>query len=39
LEIKKHFGKNAVFKGIDLKENATALERNKQIGGHKSGEK
>jgi len=38
LEIKKHFGKNAVFKGIDLKENATALERNRQIGGHKSGE-
>ena len=38
LEIKKQFGKNAVFKGIDLKENATALERNKQIGGHKSGE-
>ncbi len=38
LAIKKHFGKNAVFKGIDLKENATALERNKQIGGHKSGE-
>ncbi len=38
LSIKKQFGKNAVFKGIDLKENATALERNKQIGGHKSGE-
>ncbi len=38
LSIKKQFGKNAVFKGIDLKENATALERNRQIGGHKSGD-
>ncbi|MBE7024376.1 MAG: DNA repair protein [Ruminococcaceae bacterium] len=36
--IKKQFGKNAVFKGIDLGENATTLERNRQIGGHKSGE-
>ena len=35
--IKKQFGKNAVFKGIDLGENATTLERNRQIGGHKSG--
>lgn len=39
LKIKKQFGKNALFKGIDLKENATALERHRQIGGHKSGEK
>ena len=38
IKIKKQFGKNAVFKGIDLEENATTLERNKQIGGHKSGE-
>lgn len=38
IKIKKQFGKNAVFKGMDLEENATTLERNKQIGGHKSGE-
>lgn len=38
LDIKKKFGKNAILKGMDLKEGATAMERNKQIGGHKSGE-
>ncbi len=38
IKIKKEFGKNAVFKGMDLEEGATTLERNKQIGGHKSGE-
>ncbi len=38
IKIKKQFGKNAVFKGMDLEESATTLERNKQIGGHKSGE-
>ncbi len=38
LKIKNQFGKNAIFKGMNLTENATTLERNKQIGGHKSGE-
>ena len=38
VDIKKKFGKNAIFKSSDLKEEATTLERNKQIGGHKSGE-
>lgn len=38
LDIKDKFGKNAIFKSSDLKEGATALERNRQIGGHKSGE-
>ncbi len=38
LKIKRHYGKNAVLKGIDLKDKATAKERNRQIGGHKSGE-
>lgn len=38
IKIKKRYGKNAVFKGMDLDENATTLERNRQIGGHKSGE-
>ena len=37
LEIKDRFGKNALFRGMDLQEGATALERNRQIGGHKSG--
>ncbi|MBQ4467768.1 MAG: DNA repair protein [Firmicutes bacterium] len=35
--IKSKFGKNAMFKGMDLEEAATTLERNLQIGGHKSG--
>lgn len=34
LRIKARFGRNAVFKGIDLEDCATALERNRQIGGH-----
>ena len=36
VNIKKKFGKNAIIKGMNLKEGATALERNKQIGGHKA---
>lgn len=38
LEIKKKFGKNAILKGMDLEAGATTRERNRQIGGHKSGE-
>lgn len=38
LEIKKKFGKNAVVRGMDLQEAATTMERNRQIGGHRSGE-
>ncbi|MBE5883651.1 MAG: DNA repair protein [Lachnospiraceae bacterium] len=38
LEIKKRFGKNALVRGMDLQEEATTMERNRQIGGHKSGE-
>lgn len=38
LEVKKKYGKNSVLKGMDLEEAATARDRNKQIGGHKSGE-
>ena len=37
--IKKRYGKNSIFKGRDLEDFATARERNRQIGGHKSGEK
>ena len=36
LEIRKKFGKNAVVRGMDLLEGATARERNRQIGGHKA---
>ena len=36
LEVRKKYGANAVFKGMDLLEGATALERNRQIGGHKA---
>ena len=36
LEIKKKFGKNAVLKGMNLEEGATARNRNGQIGGHKA---
>ncbi len=38
LDIKKKFGKNAILKGMNLEEHATARERNQQIGGHRSGE-
>lgn len=36
LEIKRKFGKNAILKGMNLEEGATARERNTQIGGHKA---
>lgn len=36
LGIKKAFGKNAILKGTNLEEGATAKERNMQIGGHKA---
>ena len=36
LQIKKKFGKNAVLKGMNLQEGATARDRNEQIGGHKA---
>lgn len=36
LSIKKKYGKNAILKGMNLQEGATARERNRQIGGHKA---
>ena len=36
LEIKKKYGKNAILKGTNLTEGATAIERNEMIGGHKA---
>lgn len=38
LKIKGRFGKNSILKGVSFEEKATARERNKMIGGHKSGE-
>lgn len=37
LDIKEKFGKNAILKGMNLQKGATTIERNGQIGGHKSG--
>ncbi len=34
--LQKRYGKNAVLKGMNLEEGATAIERNGQIGGHKA---
>ncbi len=36
LAIKRRFGKNAILKGLNFEEGATAKERNMQIGGHKA---
>lgn len=36
LKIKSKYGKNSIIKGMNLKEGTTALERNRQIGGHKA---
>ena len=36
LEIRRKYGPNAVFKGMNMLEGATTLERNMQIGGHKA---
>mgnify|MGYP001068671738 FL=1 len=36
LDIKKRFGKNAILKGMNFQEGATAKDRNSTIGGHKA---
>ena len=36
IDIKKKYGKNAIMKGMNLEEGATAKDRNRQIGGHKA---
>ena len=38
LDIRDRFGKNAVIKGLNLLEGATAIERNGQVGGHRAGD-
>ena len=36
LEIKEKWGKNAILRGMNFQEGATARERNEQVGGHKA---
>ena len=36
LLLKRKYGRNALFRGMDLEEGATAIERNRQIGGHRA---
>ena len=36
LNIRDKYGKNAVVRGLNLMDGATAIERNSQIGGHKA---
>ncbi len=37
LAMKGKYGKNAVMKGMDLLDGATAISRNEQVGGHRAG--
>ena len=36
LSLKRRYGRNAVLKGMNFEEGATARERNAQIGGHRA---
>lgn len=36
IAIKNKFGKNAILKGMNFEEGATAIERNNQVGGHRA---
>ena len=36
IKIKQRFGKNAILRGLNFDEGATAKERNRQIGGHRA---
>ena len=36
LDIRNRYGKNAILKGMSFQDGATAMERNRQIGGHKA---
>ena len=38
LAIRDKYGKNAIVKGLNMQEGATAMERNKQVGGHRAGD-
>ena len=36
LSIKDKYGKNAILKGLNLREGARGRERNREVGGHKA---
>ncbi len=36
LGIKDKYGKNAIVRGLNMREGATAMERNRQVGGHRA---
>ena len=36
IDIKHKYGRNAILKGMNFEEGATAIDRNMQIGGHKA---
>ena len=36
LEVRRKYGANAVFRGMNMLKGATTLERNQQIGGHRA---
>ena len=36
LEVRKKYGANALLRGLNFREGATAIERNSQIGGHRA---
>ena len=36
IRLKRKYGKNAVLRGMNLEEGATAIQRNAQIGGHRA---
>ncbi|MBO4847469.1 MAG: DNA methylase [Lachnospiraceae bacterium] len=36
IQIKNKYGKNAILKGTNFRKGSTAMERNRQIGGHKA---
>ena len=38
ISMKEKYGKNAILKGMNLIEGGTTIERNRQVGGHRSGE-
>lgn len=36
LAIRERYGKNSVIRGLNMRQGATAIERNRQVGGHKA---
>ena len=36
LDVRRKHGANALLKGLNFREGATAIERNTQIGGHRA---